>query len=211
MDISFFFRSLTGTFDGSPPASRRRGGYSETLAGGQPGPARAAPPAAFGTATRSSGSCGGCGSGGQPQRDASLAARAVRRPEYNWWARCRIARLQDFVMDPPRRPGAAGGTVKPWPGGSRGLPGPRPPRHLEWLPAAAAPAGAVAAADGHSGVPTSPTTLPIAARCVPAACVQLAYSVSCVMSEREKGRGGRGRQGGRRGTKAAGGCSATCV
>ena len=29
--------------------------------------------------------------------------------------------------------------------------------------------------------------------------------------EREKGRGGRGRQGGRRGTKAAGGCSATCV
>ena len=29
-------------------------------------------------------------------------------------------------MDPPRRPGAAGGTVKPWPGGSRGLPGPRP-------------------------------------------------------------------------------------
>ena len=29
--------------------------------------------------------------------------------------------------------------------------------------------------------------------------------------ERQKGRGGRGRQGGRRGTKAAGGCSATCV
>ena len=29
--------------------------------------------------------------------------------------------------------------------------------------------------------------------------------------ESEKGRGGRGRQGGRRGTKAAGGCSATCV
>ena len=76
-----FFRSLTGTFDGSPPATRRRGGYSETLARGQPGPARAAPPAAFGTATRSSGSCGGCGSGGQPQRDASLAARAVRRQE----------------------------------------------------------------------------------------------------------------------------------
>ena len=54
--------------------------------------------------------------------------------------------LQDIVMDPPRRPGAAGGTVKPWPGGSRGLSGPRPLRHLEWLPAAAAPAGAVAAA-----------------------------------------------------------------
>ena len=169
----FFFRSLTGTFDGSPPATRRRGGYSETLAGGQPGPARAAPPAAFGTATRGSGSCGGCGSGGQPQRDASLAA--------------------------------------PWPGGSRGLPGPRPPRHLEWLPAAAAPAGAVAAAGGHNVVPTSPTTSPIEARCVPATCLRLAYTVSCVVSEGEKGRGGRGGQGGRRGTKAAGGCSATCV
>ena len=32
------------------------------------------------------------------------------------------------------------------PGGSRGLSGPRPPRHLEWPPAEAAPAGAVAAA-----------------------------------------------------------------
>ena len=114
-------------------------------------------------------------------------------------------------MDPPRRPGAAGGTVKPWPGGSQCLPGPRPPRHLEWLPAAAAPAGAVAAAGVHSVVLTSPTTPPIAARCVPATCVQLAYTVSCVVSEREKGRGGRGRQVGRRGTKAAGWCSATCV
>ena len=118
-------------------------------------------------------------------------------------------------MDPPRRPGAAGGTVKPLPGGSRGLPGPRPPRHLEWLPAAAAPAVAVAAAGSHSVVPTSPTTLPIAARCVPATCVQIAYTVSCVVScvvsEREKGRGGRGRHGKRRGTKTAGGCSATCV
>ena len=78
-------------------------------------------------------------------------------------------------MDPPRRPGAAGGTVKPWPGGSRGLPGPRPPRHLEWLPAAAAAAGAVAAAGGRSVVPTSQTTPTIEARCVPATCVQLAY------------------------------------
>ena len=114
-------------------------------------------------------------------------------------------------MDPPRRPGAAGGTVKPWPGGSRGLPGPRPPRHLEWLPAAAAPAGAVAAAGGRSVVPTGPTTPPIEARCVPATCVRHACAVSCVVSEGEQGRGGRGRQGGRRGTKAAGGCSATCV
>ena len=114
-------------------------------------------------------------------------------------------------MDPPRRPGAAGGTVKPWPGGSRGLPRPRPTRQLEWLPAAAAPAGAVAADSGHSVVPTSPMTPPIEARCVPATCVQLAYTVSCVVSEGEKGRGGRGRQGGRRGTKAAGGCSVTCM
>ena len=49
-------------------------------------------------------------------------------------------------MDPPRRSGAAVGTVKPWPGGSRGLSGPRPPRHFEWQPATAAPAGAVAVA-----------------------------------------------------------------
>ena len=63
-----FFRFLTGTFDGSPRATRRRRGYSETLAGGQPGLSRAAPPAAFDMAARSSGSCGGCGSSGQPQR-----------------------------------------------------------------------------------------------------------------------------------------------
>ena len=48
-------------------------------------------------------------------------------------------------MVPPRRPGAAGGTVKPWPWGNRGLPGPRPPQHLVWPPAAAAPAGVVGA------------------------------------------------------------------
>ena len=119
---------IAGFCDGSPPATRRRGGYSETLAGGQPGPTRAAPPAAFGVAARGGGSCGGCGSGGRPQRGANQPDDAADR-----------------------------------------------------------------------------------ARCVPATCVQLAYTVSCVVSEREKGRGGRGRQGGRRGTKAAGGCSATCV
>ena len=62
---------IAGFCDGSPPATRRRGGYSETLAGGQPGPTRAAPPAAFGVAARGGGSCGGCGSGGWPQRGAN--------------------------------------------------------------------------------------------------------------------------------------------
>ena len=57
----------------------RRGGYSETLAGGQPGPARAAPPAAYDLATRGSGSCGTCVSGGRPQRGAALAAREIQR------------------------------------------------------------------------------------------------------------------------------------
>ena len=90
--------------------------------------------------------------------------------------------LQIFVMDPPRRPGAAGGTVKPWPGGSRGLPGPRPPRHMEWLPAAAAPAGAAAAAGGHSVEPAHPTTPPIKARCVPATCVRSVNTVFCGVS-----------------------------
>ena len=61
---------IAGFCDGSPLASRRRGGYSETLARAQPGPTRAAPPAAFGVAARGSGSCGGCGSGGRPQRGA---------------------------------------------------------------------------------------------------------------------------------------------
>ena len=46
-------------------------GYSETLAGGQPGPTRAAPPATFGVAARGGSSCGGCGSGGRPQRGAN--------------------------------------------------------------------------------------------------------------------------------------------
>ena len=44
-------------------------------------------------------------------------------------------------MDPPRRPGAAGGTVKSWPRGSRGLPGPHPP----------ATYGRVARGSGSSG------------------------------------------------------------
>ena len=60
----YFFSTPAGFYDGSPQATRRRGGYSETLARGQLGPARAAPPAAFGVAARGGGSCGGCGSGG---------------------------------------------------------------------------------------------------------------------------------------------------
>ena len=64
----FFFGCLADICDGSPPATRRRGGYSETLAGGQPGPTRAAPPAALGVAARGGGSCGGSGSGGRSQR-----------------------------------------------------------------------------------------------------------------------------------------------
>ena len=76
--MSIFFRFLARTFDGSPPATRRRGAYSETLAGGQPGPARAAPPATFEEATRGSGSCGGCGSGGRPQRAAPVKQHVTR-------------------------------------------------------------------------------------------------------------------------------------
>ena len=72
--------------------------------------------------------------------------------------------------------------MKPWPGGSRGLPGPRPPRHMEWLPAAAAPAGAAAAAGGHSVEPALPTTPPIKARCVPATCVRSVNTVFCGVS-----------------------------
>ena len=59
------FWSQNGLF-----STRRRGGYSETLAGGQPGPARAAPPATNARVARGSGSCGGCESGGWPQRAA---------------------------------------------------------------------------------------------------------------------------------------------
>ena len=43
--IYLYFSTLAGIFDGSPPATRRRGGCSETLAGRHPVPARAAPPA----------------------------------------------------------------------------------------------------------------------------------------------------------------------
>ena len=130
--ISIFFRCLAHFCDGSPPATRRRGGYSETLAGGQPGPTRAAPPAAFGVAARGGGTSGGCGSGGRPQRGANQPDGADDR-------------------------------------------------------------GQVRACDMR------------------ATCL---HSVLCSVLrgvERAKGRGGRRRRGGRRGTKAAGGCSATCV
>ena len=66
----YIFSISYRNFDRSPPATRRRGGYSETLAGVQPGPARAAPPATNGRVARGSGSCGGCESGGWPQRAA---------------------------------------------------------------------------------------------------------------------------------------------
>ena len=108
-----------------------------------------------------------------------------------------------------RRPDSPG--REPWPGGSPGQPGPRPPRYLEWLPAAAPPAGAVAAAGGRSVVPTSQTAPTIEARCVPATCVRLAYTVSSIVTEGAKSREGRAGQGGHRGKKATGGCSATCV
>ena len=108
-----------------------------------------------------------------------------------------------------RRPDSRGRELWPW--GSRGQPGPRPPRHLEWLPAAAAPAGAVAAAGGRSVVPTSQTAPTIEAKCVPATYVRLAYTVSCILTEGAKGKAGRGGQGGHRGKRATGGCSATCV
>ena len=62
--------------------------------------------------------------------------------------------LHELLMDPPRRPGAAGVTVKPWWGGSRGLSRPRPPRHLDWPAAVAAPAGDVGAVGGRSMLPT---------------------------------------------------------
>ena len=62
--------------------------------------------------------------------------------------------LQELLMDTTRRPRAAGGTVKPWLGGSRGLPGPCPPRHMDRPPAAAAPTGAVGAAGGRTVRPT---------------------------------------------------------
>ena len=71
--------------------------------------------------------------------------------------------------------------------------------------------GFVAAAGGRSVVPTSPTAPTIEARCVPATCVRLAYTVSCVVTEGAKGREERGGQGRHEGKKATGGCSATCV
>ena len=47
------------------------GGTVKPWPGGSQGPTRAAPPAAFGVAARCGGSCGGCGSGGRPQRGAN--------------------------------------------------------------------------------------------------------------------------------------------
>ena len=79
-----------------------------------------------------------------------------------------------------RRPDSRG--REPWPGGSRGQPGPRPPRHLEWLPAAAAPAGTVAAAGGRSVVPTSQVR----------ACDMRA---TCLHSVLHSDRGGKGQGG----------------
>ena len=64
MSVYFFYFFVMD----SPRRPSAAGGYSETLAGGQPGPAKAAPPAAFDMAARSSGSCEGCGNTGQPQR-----------------------------------------------------------------------------------------------------------------------------------------------
>ena len=92
-----------------------------------------------------------------------------------------------------RKPDSRG--REPWPGGSRGQPGPRPPRHLEWLPTAAAPAGTVAAAGGRSVVPTSPTAPTIEAQLracdMRATCL---HSVLC--SDRGgKGQGGEGGAG----------------
>ena len=106
--------------------------------------------------------------------------------------------LADICDGSPPATRRRGGYSKPWPGGSRGLPGPRPPRHMKWLPAAAALAGAAAAAGGHSVEPASPTTPPIGARCMPAACVRHASTVSCevycVVKRGERaGQGGSGR------------------
>ena len=107
--------------------------------------------------------------------------------------------LQELLMDPPRRPGAAGGTVKPWPGGSRGLLGPRPPRHLERPPAAAAPAGAVAAAGSRSVMllwqhvqsGAQSITGGQGAGACRAKCLQIACVVPCIETSVKQSRGGR--------------------
>ena len=79
ISMSILLRCLAGFCDASPPATRRCGEYSETLVGGQPGPARAAPPAEYDLATRGSGSCGSNGSGGRSQRGAALAPHEIQR------------------------------------------------------------------------------------------------------------------------------------
>ena len=103
--------------------------------------------------------------------------------------------------------------MKPWPGGSRGLSGPRPPRHMAWVPAAAAPAGAVAAAGSRRVQSLSPMTPTVRVRCVPATCMQDASTVSCIVSGGEKGRGGRGRQDRRGAPEGQSQCNvrATCL
>ena len=106
-------------------------------------------------------------------------------------------------MDPPGRPGAAEGTLKPWPGGSRGLSGPRPPRHLGRLPAAVAPARAVAAAVGHSmmlpwqHVQSSATGKTGGQGACCAKCLQISCIVPCRVTRRkgaEEGEGGAAKE-----------------
>ena len=111
MYVTIFFRCLAELCDGSPPATRRRGGYSETLAGGQPGPTRAAPPAAFGVGARGGGSCGGCGSGGRPQRGASQPDDAADRGQLracDMHATCLHSVLRSVLRSVERGKGRAG-------------------------------------------------------------------------------------------------------
>ena len=165
-------------------------------------------PAVRGRTEQGWGAAACCHKAVHPQRCSVLRSVMRRGP----------ARTREEGMNRAKEVGHLGGEHRPdsqgrepWPGGSRGKPGPRHPRHLEWLPAAAAPAGTVAAAGGRSVVPTSQTAPTMEARCVPATCVRLAYTVSCIVTEGAKGREGRGGQGGQRGQEATGGCSATCV
>ena len=106
-----FFRCLADICDGSPPAARRRGGYSETLAGGQPGPTRAAPPAAYEVAARGSGSCGGCGSSGRSQRGAIRPDDAADRGQVracDMRATCLHSVLRSILRSEERGKGRAG-------------------------------------------------------------------------------------------------------
>ena len=106
----YIFRCLADICDGSPPATRRRGGYSETLAGGQPGPTRAAPPAAYGVAARGSGSRGGCGSGGRSQRGASPPDDAANKSQVracDMRAKCQHSVLRSVLRSVERGQGRA--------------------------------------------------------------------------------------------------------